>query len=80
MPGAEPSTDLKLWPNPASDFVRVDLREPDAVWILDELGRLLLKTIVSPESPVLDLRNLPEGFYTLVIPSKHFVSKIQLIR
>jgi hypothetical protein len=78
--GAEPSTGLRLWPNPASDVVRLDLDEPAAVWIVDELGRVLKKTTVLPESPVVDLRNLPEGFYTIAIPSKHTVSKIQLIR
>lgn len=73
---------LMLWyPNPASNVLKVEAGEPIAViQLVDELGRTLRD--LHPESPnvEIDVREIPNGSYTLVasVGSKSQVMKITI--
>jgi len=71
---------VHLWPNPASNLVRIDIPQSVTVWISDELGRLLIKTTLTPDSPTIDVSKLPAGLYEVSIPSLGVFSKLEIIR
>jgi hypothetical protein len=65
----------KLWPNPVSDYLNVNLDQPvpDAEFaITDLLGRAVLKFQKSSDanSSKIDIRDLKNGLYILTITSK----------
>jgi glucose/arabinose dehydrogenase len=70
----EPMTRFRLWPNPAHDYVQIDLRpaagQPADIVLLNLTGSLLYRTRVdSASEPVyqLDTRSLSAGVYLITI-------------
>jgi hypothetical protein len=61
------STNLKLFPNPATDFLTIQLpgNKNSIVSICDVLGHELLKTIMNNEHNSINISNLPSGIYML---------------
>ena len=59
---------IKIWPNPANDYLRVSLgdeqkREITRISVIDLYGRKLIDV---PFSDVIDISNLKEGIYIIV--------------
>ncbi len=60
-------SEIRLYPNPVTDFLKVDLTERGAslrIYTLE--GRLILQKTIGTGGSV-DLRNVPAGIYSLVI-------------
>ncbi len=62
--------DLKLYPNPARNFLTVEGLSPTAnLRVLSLDGRVLLEQPTRDHTHTLDIRNLPEGIYLLQVQS-----------
>lgn len=68
------SDDMKVWPNPASDFVRVELPADFTgkeinVLITDALGRIIhsRKLVSAPKIELFEINNIPKGVYLLTL-------------
>lgn len=59
---------LQIYPNPASHYLQIisDAETTATLEIYDTQGRLVLTKIVSPHDQRIDIRQLTEGWYTLV--------------
>ena len=58
--------DFKLYPNPAADFINLDLGHRNgsaSIEILDVNGRTILKTVLEKEKTPIDISSLPVGTY-----------------
>lgn len=61
---------LKVFPNPAKDFVNVEVSEPSQVRILDITGKVLVeKTVEAGKTPI--QLNLKSGLYMLQVAGKN---------
>lgn len=78
---------LKLYPNPAKDFVIIDIKgfpnEGYSIEIFDSYGKRVLKDEIT-KAPIqnkvkLDINGLKSGFYNLQISSKTFKTQRKLI-
>jgi uncharacterized delta-60 repeat protein len=61
---------IKLYPNPATDFLRIEGLNKDAhttITILDMQGRVFIKTIASNSTCSLNIKTLPAGAYYIRI-------------
>ena len=74
-------TDIRVFPNPASDFVEVKITGnfiPNSAYIMDTTGKVIQK--LNPTDRRIDVSNLPAGMITLVwIGDKKSISKTILI-
>jgi hypothetical protein len=67
----EISNSLKLWPNPASDYINIDcgdlyLTKPLYVSIIDLQGKEFIKV---PYNKLIDISSLKSGIYTVIVAS-----------
>jgi hypothetical protein len=70
--GKKNISDIKIWPNPATDYISVTSGDQpysvaDYVSILDLSGRELIKTVLSEK---IDISSLKEGIYVVIISLK----------
>jgi hypothetical protein len=71
---------LRLWPNPASSVVHLDIDESAAAWISDPLGRILRKIDLTSGLSTLDVSTMRSGLYEVCIPSRGESLKLEIIR
>ncbi len=75
-----PELDIKIWPNPVTDLVHVQLPEGDHTLKLFQLDGKLLQTQKGQNLIGLNIQDLPKGIYLLQIRSSYntrvFVRKI----
>ncbi len=78
---------LLVSPNPASDFVNVELESPvESEFLLllnDASGRLLRKEMIEKTNhrdASLDLRSLPAGVYTLTVSTNEGVATRKIVK
>lgn len=63
--------ELAIFPNPTKNILNVQTKEPiDYIEIYDNSGRLILKESISKVNFDIDVSNLPNGSYLLVLPYK----------
>ncbi len=68
-------TRLKVWPNPASEFIRVDGIAPNtAILIISTSGKPVMST-VSGNSEEIDIQRLPAGTYIIHVPKQRASAK-----
>ena len=73
-------TKIKIYPNPASDFIVMECAENEVVSIYDLLGNLVLNAKSTNNLIRLDVSNLIEGIYYVVINKNNtLISKKLLI-
>ena len=53
---------VRIYPNPASSDVTIEVFEPTEVLISDVLGKVLHKQMVNKENNVVEVSNFPNGF------------------
>ncbi|MEO0897802.1 MAG: T9SS type A sorting domain-containing protein [Bacteroidota bacterium] len=60
-----PSQEILLYPNPASDLIRLDMREQTGgeFYLLDSQGRLVFQQKIEGNQASIALGNLPRGLY-----------------
>jgi hypothetical protein len=64
-PGPAAENWLKIWPNPATDIVQLDLKESGTVQVFDQTGRLVLSDRMQPGQS-LRISGFPAGTYTFL--------------
>ncbi|MFA8434554.1 MAG: endonuclease [Marinifilaceae bacterium] len=71
---------MKMYPNPATNFVNLDLpgREAKHIKLLNTHGQII-KSIKANEKLKLNIQNLPSGLYFITIKTDHFVTTKQLM-
>jgi hypothetical protein len=62
---SEPDAPLRrlLFPNPASDRLKISVKEPGDVFIITTDGRIISQTSIAEPNPYIDLRTLQSGYY-----------------
>ena len=74
-PGAVAGVDLRLYPNPATEFVTVEAERPIAtVTIADAAGRVLRRERVGAERARLPVADLAPGLYFVVVRDREGAS------
>jgi hypothetical protein len=74
--------EIKIYPNPVSDFLEIRLFEPDVndldISIIDQLGREKIHLLIDGHGGQLDVRALPPGMYILRVrcTESTFVNKL----
>ena len=77
---AEPEeSTLKLWPNPTSGRVSIEVGTATAIEVMDNRGHCVGKYTLKPGSNLMDLGDLPDGLY-FIKGEKGLVSKVLLMR
>ena len=66
--------ELKVYPNPASEYVYLELwkRINGTIRIRNILGQVVLMEKISGESKILDITGLKSGLYLLTVESGNF--------
>ncbi len=64
------SHQLKLYPNPASEFFTIETKCSGTVKVHDLSGKLVLQKEFSPETPQIDISNLNPGYYSVLVKNK----------
>ena len=77
---AEPEeSTLKLWPNPTSGRVSIEVGTATTIEVMDIQGRCMGKYTLKPGANLMDLGDLPEGLY-FIKGENGLVSKVLLMR
>lgn len=78
---SEPESQLIIYPNPATHYLRVDGRSGEEIQILDSSGRVRITGRLSDNSEI-DVSGLGEGIYFVIISSREgwHVSKLLIGR
>ena len=78
--GEKEALSISVFPNPATDFVTIDIAESiEKVTLLDISGKVVFSQENSQNKRI-DVRNLPSGVYFLTIETANFVGKTKLIK
>jgi hypothetical protein len=64
------SNTIKLSPNPATSIINVSITEPSVATVIDNLGRQIYATELTPLNNVIGISTLTPGVYTLIINGK----------
>ncbi|MGC4059273.1 MAG: T9SS type A sorting domain-containing protein [Chitinophagaceae bacterium] len=71
---------IRIYPNPAQDFVMIDgMREPTQVSLINTLGQLVVNEHTSDQSYSVSLSGLPAGIYLLQLNTasgQHYTTKL----
>jgi spore coat protein H len=72
---------VQLYPNPANDYMVVEASVPMyEVCIQDVSGRVKLKTTSRTSSSRLDISQLPQGLYVVLVKGENFIFTDKLLR
>ncbi len=87
LSGKPLDAEVSVFPNPASDFVSVEIKAPQAADFLllvnDAQGRLVERRVFEKTNTVsasLDVRSLPAGVYTLTLSTRDGMSARQFVK
>jgi endo-1,4-beta-xylanase len=67
---AKSPTSFSVFPNPAKDYIKLNITEPVKVNIYTTLGQLIKTAQVSPDNDLIQLGNLPSGNYVINIQTR----------
>lgn len=54
---------ISVYPNPAYDFILINVKQPTHYTISDIFGKTILKGIISSDNQQINIENLPDGMY-----------------
>ena len=73
------NSEINIYPNPATDILYFDnLKSNTKILIYDNLGRLVSEKVLINNS--INVSNLPNGFYTILIKNDNFVESSKFIK
>ncbi len=72
--------ETSFYPNPSSDFIKVNTEQSGEVVIYNRLGQKMLSSKIGVGSETVDLTSLPRGQYSIHVKIGNKVSREQLIR
>lgn len=73
---------IRIYPNPASEFISVESRDASSIHLYDMQGRCLISQEIKPGKNTLHLENISSGLYNLVLRNsgnKNYQQKISKI-
>ena len=70
---------LRAWPNPATQFLRVDLAEPAALLLYDQTGKLMSRGQYLPGQGI-DLAGLPSGMYLISLTTRTARYRVRVMK
>ena len=70
---------LKVWPNPAGDFLRVNFDEPAILHLFDQSGKLLYHRQYVPGEDI-GLAGLPSGMYQVSLTTRSAQHRARVIK
>lgn len=74
------ASQISIYPNPASDFINIDLTEgADIITITDVVGQIISETIVNSDLLTIDLNNMKAGVYFATISKADKTAVIKFI-
>lgn len=73
------TNEISFFPNPANDFIQIELKEPSVIRIINISGQILQEIAVSNLNFILDVSLLPDGVYILEMASPSFNSINKII-
>jgi hypothetical protein len=80
LPILKPNSNTKISPNPTSDILNIEFEnmEQRELMIFNQLGQMVLNETSSETTVILNLEQLPKGFYVLTIRTQKgtFTKKI----
>ena len=74
--------DLQIYPNPASDFIRISIPENidmAGLKIFNSLGQVVFEGLIQSENAIIDVSKLGQGMYFVLIKSENNIKKEKLI-
>lgn len=75
------STNIKLYPIPASDFVTLEgLEQAGRVELYDNEGRMVMRSAAPPKKSIIHLKDLSAGFYILKVYSGNEVWQRKIMK
>lgn len=80
VPEVKHPVSLSVFPNPATDYVNLNIPEKAVVEIYDSEGRCLKKVIAGNQLTTLDLQGLTPGFYCIMVKVGNRIEVKKLIR
>lgn len=82
VPTARKLEKLKLYPNPAQDYVNIELtnEQPALIEVFDLLGKIVLKQNSKGKLIKLDIAHLPKGNYIITAKQKGVFSTQKLVK
>lgn len=71
------STDFKLYPNPCTEYIQIDLQTElsDALYIYDLNGHIILQKPMIQNNERIDVSNMTPGTYILELRGKNIIRK-----
>jgi len=73
------SPDLNVFPNPASDIIEIDIKQPATTSIFNNQGILVKTQDINESNNKIDVASLEEGFFIVTIRSSHFAMTQKII-
>ena len=75
-----PNSEIRIFPNPATDFIRLSTSEGvSSIQILNQLGQQMM-FISKPESPEINVSQLPKGFYIISIVQRGQARRFKFLK
>ncbi len=72
---------LKIYPNPANDYLKIEILEPALNYqIIDLTGKILLEGTISDNLSYIEIEGLQKGLYLLQLKSANFTYSIRFIK
>lgn len=75
----QPSTQLSIYPNPASGQFKIDTTVPEHIEIRDLLGNLVSDNYLTPGVNMINLSGLPQGVYIISLVDTASIEKLKLV-
>ena len=72
--------EITVYPNPANDYVTINGEDIQKVTVYDLTGRIVMNVIAEAKSTRIDVGDLKNGIYTLVVESKEGIIQRPLIK
>ena len=78
-PPVATGTELKVWPNPAGDFLRIDFSEPAVLHLFNQSGKLITQRPYLPGDAI-NLAGLPSGIYFVSLTTRAAQHRVRVVK
>jgi len=70
--------EVTIFPNPAKDYIEINTQQfPIQLQLMDAFGRIVLDGIIKQSTSQLQLKDIPNGFYSLIFIDNGVVKNVQ---
>jgi hypothetical protein len=79
LPGINNTNEIRIMPNPATDFIQIEAKDGSRVSLFNSLGVLIKEETITDETLQLNVSGLPEGVYIVEIKNGEKISTTKVI-